>query len=115
MTDDAKLDDAVLTTTLLGLLEPPHIKALERIYQAQVAAKEADELRPRAKFAERELNPRITDAAQECHPQVLALLAAQSLIDSSAGFGDGEARVRGVTAYGEWLLGELRQPVDGEG
>jgi hypothetical protein len=107
--DEAHVDEAELLAGLLDNIDTPHIKSLARLRQAELEAQEAGELPVRAEYAERPVVDPLREAGEREHPLVLGVLATQGLIDVTSGFGDGEARFRGVTELGAKLLTDLRE------
>jgi hypothetical protein len=110
--DEALVDDADLLAGILAGIDTPHIAALARLRQVEITAREAGELPVRAQYAERPVVDPLREAGEREHPLVLGVLATQGLIDVTGGFGDSEARFRGVTQFGAALLDDLRQAAD---
>lgn len=106
--DDAQVDEASLITTVLAQVDAPHMRCLEAVNRAKQAALAAGELGPIARGAEQEINQRVVDAGKEHPAPLLAQLVSWGLLDASVSW-DGEALVKGPTAFGERVLADLRQ------
>lgn len=111
--DDAKVDDATLRVGILGQIDAPHVRALEVVYRAELAARSAGEVEARAEGAEREIHPGIRAAGLTQPPPVLIALASLGLLETTATYG-GDMIVKGLTPFGEGLLNSLRD-ADGDG
>jgi hypothetical protein len=107
--DNALVDDAELLAGVLASIDTPHITALARLRRAELQARDSGEMPVRAKHAERPIVDPLREAGEREHPLVLGVLSTQGLIDVTGGFGDGEARFRGVTELGAKLLEDLRE------
>ncbi len=112
--DEARVDEAELLEGVLANVDTPHIAALERLRHAELEAEDAGDLPARGRYAERPTIDLLREAGEREHSLVLGVLATQGLIDVTSGFGDDEARFRGVTQIGARLLEDLRNAVSQE-
>jgi hypothetical protein len=110
--NSALVDQAVLLVGILAQIDAPHVTCLEKVRRAQDDALAAGEVAPRARWAEREIVPRINEAGAQYPAAVLTALSALGLVDAS-GIDDGEVLVKAVTPLGVALLDDLRAAGDG--
>jgi hypothetical protein len=110
--DSALVDQAVLLVGILAQIDAPHVTCLEQVRRAQDDALAAGEVAPRARWAEREIVPRVNEAGGQFPAAVLTALSALGLVDAS-GIDDGEVLVKAVTPFGVALLDDLRAAEDG--
>lgn len=107
--DEALVDEVEILEGVLTNIDTPHIAALARLHLVELEAQEAGDSPTRGQYAERPIIDSLREAGEREHPLVLGVLATQGLIDVTGGFGDDEARFRGVTKIGATLLEDLRK------
>lgn len=112
--DVASVDEVELLAGVLANIDTPHIAALARLHHAELEAQEAGASPARGQYAERPIIDSLREAGEREHPLVLGVLAAQGLVDVTSGFGDDEARFRGLTQFGASLLEDLGKAVPKE-
>lgn len=105
--DDAETDNAELMVGILRQIDGPHVRALEAIRRAELAAEEAGEVEPVAEGAERPIVPRIEEAGRRQPHPVRRLLDSLGLVDSAATYGGGPL-ITGTSQFGRELLDDLR-------
>jgi hypothetical protein len=109
--DAARVDDAVLLVGVLAQIDAPHVRCLALVRSAEQDARAAGEVSPRARYAEREIVPRISGALDGEPAAVVVALKSLGLLDANGTY-DGEVLVKGLTPFGERLLADLDDAAD---
>lgn len=106
--DEAQIDEAELITLTLAQIDAPHVRCLEEIRRAEVAAEANGEVAPIARGAEQELNSRVMEAGKHFPAPVIVTLNSLGLLKGTSSW-DGVAFVSGTTEFGRQLLADLRE------